>query len=94
MAANGRWLVVVGLLVGLITGGLGSAAIGHVQYKDMEGRFLAFVHERHQEDMFVRDMLSEDRQRLASIEAKVEANLVILRDIQARLSRSPTGKEN
>jgi hypothetical protein len=71
-AMNGRWFVALGLFVGLITGGLGSAAIGNMQYQKVTEKFDNLVHEDHQDDMSIRSQLSEIRERLARIEALLE----------------------
>lgn len=35
---NGRWFTAVVFLIGLIVGGGGSAFVGHIQYRELEGK--------------------------------------------------------
>jgi hypothetical protein len=64
-ADNGRWLGVIGLLVGIITGGLGSAAIGNYQYQTLSLRLESHTIEQQLERL-------EVHERLATIEAKLD----------------------
>jgi hypothetical protein len=64
-ADNGRWLGVIGLLVGIITGGLGSAAIGNYQYQTLNLRLESHTVEQQLERL-------EVHERLATIEAKLD----------------------
>jgi len=59
---NGRGLTAVVFLVGIIFGGGGSAFIGHVQYKDLEGKL---------------DRLSDKVSVLGESVARIEGHLSI-----------------
>lgn len=65
-AANGgRWLGAIGLIVGLITGGMGSAAIGNIQYREVSDRLRMHQNRQHVEEVAIHE-------RLAAIETKLD----------------------
>lgn len=78
-AANGgRWLGAIGLIIGLITGGIGSAAIGNYQYREVSDRMT-----RHEANQHVEEV--EIHERLAAIETKLDR----IYEIELRRDGSP-----
>jgi hypothetical protein len=66
VGSNGKaWLGAIGIFVGLITGGLGSAAVGSNMYNRLETRFEEHVTAQTRDEI-------ESHERLARIETLLE----------------------
>jgi len=66
-ATDGRWLGAVGFIVGLTTGGLGSAAIGNYQYKEVLEKINVHEIRQHIEELDIHERLTAIETKLDSI---------------------------
>ena len=79
-ASNGRWLGAVGFIVGLTTGGLGSAAIGNYQYNSLLERITVNELRQHLQEV-------EIKERLTVIETKLDGIYRSMEEIKQDMER-------
>lgn len=74
------WVGIIGLVAGLVTGGLGSAAIGSSMYNKLDNEFTNHVNYQAKQDV-------ETATRLARIEENQKSQTKVLEDILEAIRR-------
>jgi hypothetical protein len=81
------WLGVVALFAGLVTGGLGSAAIGSAMYNKLDNEFTTHVDYQYKQDVHNADRLARIEEKLQSHTEALEDQTTVLKDIRDALRR-------